>query len=67
VKRRSEPHTSDQRLNAETARVEAAPETTVRRPQHDLPNPELRLIETALDSDGWVSSVGLQPPELTQG
>jgi hypothetical protein len=67
MKHRSEPHTSDERLNAEKARIAAASETTVPGPQRDLPDPKLRRIETAFHICGWVSSAGLQPPRSTLG
>ena len=64
MRRRLEPHTFDERLNAERARVEAALETTDPGRQRDWLELKLRRIDTALHIDGWVSSMELQPPTL---
>jgi len=67
MRRSSEPHTFDERLNAEKARIEAALEGTDPGPQRDLLELKLRQVETALHIDGWVSPKGLQLPKLTLG
>ena len=61
MRRRSEPHTFDERLNAEKARIEAALESAGQGPQRDLLELKLRQIETALRIDGWLSSAGRHP------
>ena len=48
MKRRSEPHTFDERLNAEKARIEAELEKTFSGPQRDMLARKLRQIETCL-------------------
>ena len=48
MRRRSEPHAFDKRLNAEKARIEAELEATGTGPQRDLLELKLRQIETAL-------------------
>jgi hypothetical protein len=67
MRRSSEPHTFDERLNAEKARIEAALESIRPGPERDLLDRNLRQIETALHIDGWLSSTELQPPKLTRG
>ena len=67
MRRRSEPHTFDERLNAEKARIEAALENMEPGPERDLLDRKLRHIETALHINGWLSSTELQPPKLTRG
>ena len=47
------PHTFDQRLNEEKARIEAELEPTEPGPQRDLPGLMLSQIETALHIDRW--------------
>jgi hypothetical protein len=59
MRRHSEPHTFDERLNAEKARIEAALESTEPSPERDLLECKFRQIETALHIDG---STG-QPPK----
>jgi hypothetical protein len=61
MRRRSKPHTFDERLNAEKARIEAALESEGQGPQRDLLELKIRKIETALRIDGWVSSAGHHP------
>jgi hypothetical protein len=58
MRRRSEPHTFDERLNAEKARIEAALESSEPGPERDLLERKLRQIETALRINGWLSSRG---------
>jgi hypothetical protein len=66
MRHRSEPHSFEELLNAEKARIEAALESTDPG-QRELLELKLRRIETARQIDDWVSSVGLQPPKKTQG
>ena len=61
MRRRSKPHTFDERLNAEKARIEAALESEGQGPQRDLLELKIRKIETALRIDGWLSSAGHHP------
>lgn len=67
MRRRVEPHTFDERLNAEKARLQAALECVNPGQQRDVLQRKLRQLETALQIDSWVSSAGLQPPKLTLG
>ena len=66
-RRRSEPYTFDERLNAEKARIRAELECANPGQQRFALERKLRQIETALHIDSWVSSAGLQPPKLTLG
>jgi hypothetical protein len=66
-RQRSEPHTIDERLNAEKARLQAELECANPGQQHDLLERKLRQIETALHIDSWITSAGLQPPKLPLG
>jgi phage FluMu protein gp41 len=56
MRRRSKPHTFDERLNAEKTRIEAALESAGQGPQRDLLELKLRQIENVLHIDGWLSS-----------
>jgi len=67
MRRRSEPYTFDELLNAEKAWIEAILENIKPGQERDLLNRKLRQIETALHIDGWLSSTELQPPKLTRG
>ena len=67
MRHRSKRHSFEELLKAEKARIEAALESTDPGPQRELLELKLSRIETALDIDDWVSSVGLQPPKKTQG
>jgi hypothetical protein len=62
MRRRSKPHTFDERLNAEKARIEAALGRTEPGPERDLLEHKFRQIETALHIDSWLSSTR-QPPK----
>jgi hypothetical protein len=61
MRRRSPPHTFDQRLNEQKARVEAELAITEPGPQRDLLALKLRQIETAREIEDWLSSKGPQP------
>ena len=67
MRRRSKPHTFDERLNAEKARIEATLQSIKPGPERDLLDHKLRQIETALHINGWLLSTELQPPKLTRG
>ena len=62
-RRRSEPNTFDERLNAEKARLREELECANPGQQRDVLERKLRQIETALHINSWVSSAGLQPPK----
>jgi hypothetical protein len=51
-------------LNAERARIIAELENTQPEPQRDLLERRLRQLETESNIDEWLTSSGLQPPEL---
>jgi len=61
MRRRSKPHTFDERLNAEKARIEAALESAGQSPQRDLLELKLRQIETAREIKDSLSSTRPQP------
>ena len=56
MRRQFKPHTFDQRLNEEKARIEAELEPTEPGPLRDLLALKLRQIENVLHIDGWLSS-----------
>ena len=60
MRRRSKPHTFDERLNEEKARIEAELEPTEPGPQRNLLELKLRQIETAREIEDWLSSTGPQ-------
>jgi hypothetical protein len=66
-RRRSEPHTFDERLNAEKVQLQAELECANPGQQRDVLERKLRQTETSLHIDSWISSEGLQPPKLTLG
>ena len=61
MRRQFKPHTFDQRLNEEKARIEAELKPTEPGPQRDLLALKLRQIETAREIEDWLSSKGPQP------
>ncbi|UVO33590.1 hypothetical protein [Bradyrhizobium arachidis] len=63
MKRRSEPHTFDENLSAEKARLEVAFANIKPGPQRELLERKLRQIETASHINEWLTSPGLQPPK----
>jgi len=63
VRRHPQSHISDN-LNAERARIIAELENTQPEPQRDLLERRLRQLETESNIDEWLTSSGLQPPEL---
>jgi hypothetical protein len=60
MRRRSKPHTFDERLNEEKARIEARLEAIEPGPQRELLELKVRQIENALHIDRLLSSTG--PP-----
>ncbi|WFU43062.1 hypothetical protein QA640_11775 [Bradyrhizobium sp. CB82] len=63
MRRRSQPHSFDEKLSAEKARLEAVFENVEPGPQRDLLERKLRQIETASNINEWLTSPGLQPPK----
>ena len=61
MRRQFKPHTFDQRLNEEKARIEAELEPTEPGPLRDLLALKLRQVETAREIEDWLSSKGPQP------
>lgn len=59
---RSKPHTSEEQLAAEKARLEAKLAKALRGPDRDVLMKKIRLIDTAPHLNEWLSSPGLQPP-----
>jgi hypothetical protein len=60
-RRLSDTHTSDERLNAEKARVLWALQKTNPGPRRELLERRIQQIETALAFTNWGSSVGGPP------
>jgi hypothetical protein len=60
---RSVPHTFEQNLDAEKARLEAQLATLRPGPQMDAVRKKLRQLETASHMSEWLTSPGLRPPE----
>jgi hypothetical protein len=63
-RRRSAPHTFEDRIAAEKARLEAEVTKLKPGPQKDVLLRKIRQLETASHINEWLSSPGLQPPEL---
>jgi len=62
-RRRSVPHTFEENLSAEKARLEGQIAQLRRGPERDGLLQKVRQIETALNINKWLSSPGLRPPE----
>jgi hypothetical protein len=62
-RRRSAPHTFEQNIAAEKARLEAQVAKLKSGPQRDGLLKKIRQLETASDINEWLTSPGLQPPE----
>jgi hypothetical protein len=62
-RRRSEPFTLDDGLNAEKTRIRAELECASSGQHRFALERKLLQIETALHIDSWLSSAGLQPPK----
>ncbi|MBR0696311.1 hypothetical protein [Bradyrhizobium lablabi] len=63
MRRRSQPHTFEENMDAEKARVEEAFENIEPGPERDLLERKLCQIETASHIHEWLTSPGLQPPK----
>lgn len=63
ARRRSVPHTFEENLAAEKAKLEAQIAKLKPGPQRDGLLKKIRQLETALNINEWLSSPGLQPPE----
>nr|WP_249150384.1 hypothetical protein [Bradyrhizobium sp. JYMT SZCCT0180] len=62
-RRRSVPHTFEDRIAAEKARLEAQAAKLKPGPQKEVLLRKIRQLETASHINEWLSSPGLQPPE----
>ena len=62
-RRRSVPHTFEDRIAAEKARLEAQVTKLKPGPQKEVLLRKIRQLETASHINEWLSSPGLQPPE----
>jgi hypothetical protein len=63
-RRRSVPHTFEDRIAAEKARLEAQAANLEPGPQMDGLLKKISQLETAANINEWLSSPGLQPPKL---
>ncbi|KJC60147.1 hypothetical protein UP10_16005 [Bradyrhizobium sp. LTSPM299] len=63
-RRRSAPHTFEDRIAAEKSRLEAEIANLPPGPQKDVLLKKLRQVETALHMNEWLTSPGLQPPKI---
>ena len=61
-RRRSIPHTFEDRIAAEKAKLEAQVAKLKPGPQMDALRKKIRQLETASHMNEWLSSPGLQPP-----
>jgi len=61
-RRRSAPHTFEDRIAAEKAKLEAQVAKLKPGPQMDALRKKIRQLETASHMNEWLSSPGLQPP-----
>lgn len=62
-RRRSVPHTFEENLAAEKARLEAELATLRPGPQMDMLRKKIRQLDTASHIGEWLSSPELQPPK----
>ena len=62
-RRRSVPHTFEENIAAETAKLEAQVAKLKPGPQKDALLRKIRQLDTAAHLSEWLSSPGLQPPE----
>lgn len=62
-RRRSVPHTFNENIAAEKAKLEAQAVKLKPGPQRDQLLRKLRQLETASHMSEWLSSPGLQPPK----
>jgi hypothetical protein len=63
-RRRSVPHTFEEKIAAEKAKLEAQVAQLKPGPQKDALLRKIRQLDTAAHIGEWLSSPGLQPPEL---
>ena len=61
-RRRSAPHTFEENIAAEKAKLEAQIAKLKPGPQMDALRKKIRQLETASHMNEWLSSPGLQPP-----
>jgi hypothetical protein len=62
-RRRSVPHSFEENLAAEKAKLEAQVAQLKPGPQRDGLLRKIRQLETALHMNEWLTSPGLRPPE----
>jgi hypothetical protein len=62
-RRRSVPHTFEENIAAEKAKLEAQVAKLKNGPQRDALVRKIRQLDTALHVSEWLSSPGLRPPE----
>ena len=62
-RRRSAPHTFEENIAAEKAKLEAQVAQLKPSPQRDGLLRKIRQLETALRVNEWLTSPGLRPPE----
>jgi hypothetical protein len=62
-RRRSVPHSFEENIAAEKARLEAQVTKLQPGPQRDGLLRKIKQLETAFHINEWLSSPGLQPPE----
>jgi len=62
-RRRSVPHTFEENIAAEKAKLEAQVAKLRHGPQKDALLRKIRQLDTAAHISEWLSSPGLQPPE----
>jgi hypothetical protein len=61
-RRRSVPHTFEENIVAEKAKLEAQVAKLKSGPESDALRKKIRHLETALDMSEWLGSPELQPP-----
>jgi cell division protein FtsB len=62
-RRRSKPHSFEEQLSREKARLEAQLANLSGGPERDALTEKIRQIETASYINEWLSSPGLKPPD----
>jgi hypothetical protein len=62
-RRRSVPHTFEENIAAEKAKLEAQVAKLKPGPEKDALLRKIRQLDTAAQMSEWLSSPGLQPPE----
>ena len=62
-RRRSAPHTFEENIAAERAKLEAQIAKLKSGPQRDALLRKIRQLDTATHINEWLSSPGLRPPE----